>query len=82
VGTGTGLDVLGEGFLFCFSQDLNPISSIVYPSHCTDCASPCLKIIQMSVVIKWDARFGLDVLDHDINFWKVPLNIVISIEVL
>ena len=41
-----------------------------------------LKIIQMSVVIEWDGRFGLDVFDHDINSWKVPLNIVISIEVL
>jgi hypothetical protein len=41
-----------------------------------------LKIIQMSVIIKWDERFGLDVFHHDINSWKVPLNIVISIEVL
>jgi hypothetical protein len=40
VGAGAGLDVLDEGLLFCFSQDLNPISSIVYPSYCTDCASP------------------------------------------
>jgi len=41
-----------------------------------------LKIIQTSILIKWDWRFGLDVFDHDRNSWKVPPNMVISIEVL
>jgi hypothetical protein len=39
VGAGAGLDVLEKRWLCCCSQDLNPRSSAVYPSHCTECAA-------------------------------------------
>jgi hypothetical protein len=53
MGTGAGLDVLEKRQFCCSCQDLNPLSSSVYPSRCTDCAAHTdLKIIQKSVLIK------------------------------
>jgi hypothetical protein len=40
VAAGAGLDILEKREFFCFCQDLSLISSIVYPSHCSDCAAP------------------------------------------
>ena len=66
MGTGAGLDVLEKRLFFCFYQDLNPRSSSMYPSYCTDCTSTYWfedNIIQKSIFLKWDGRLGLDVLD-------------------
>ena len=41
MGAGAGMDVLEKRMVFCSCQDLNPRSSIVYPSHCTNYAAPC-----------------------------------------
>ena len=39
MGAGAGLDVLENTCFSCSCQDLNPISTSIYPSHCTDCAA-------------------------------------------
>jgi hypothetical protein len=36
---GAGMGVLERRFR-CFCQDLNPRSSSIHPSHCTECAVP------------------------------------------
>jgi hypothetical protein len=64
---------------------LEPKSSIVYPSHCTDCAAPYGFEDNTKVSFFLHNEMGsLDwmCLIHDRNSWKVSLKIVISLEVL
>ena len=64
VGAGPGLDVFQKRQFCCSVQDLNPRSSSIHPSYCTDHAAPYdLKVIQKSIFINWDGMLGLDVFD-------------------
>jgi len=39
MGAGAGLAVLEDGQFYWFCQDLNPLSSSIFPGHFTDCAA-------------------------------------------